>query len=245
MILEAARGIDSPDEGLQKAIDLLEAWDYKMDASLAAPTIFEFTRAGLARNILSDELGDLYGGVLGKQHDHYLFRILHEGADGWVDNTVTAEAETLDDMMVLSLRNAVDTLTSRYGTDTDNWRWGEIHSITLEHPMGSVKMVERLLRLNSRKYSVGGSYHTVEPYSFGPDFSSDHGASERHIFNTADWDKSLTVIPTGTSGNPGSPFYLSQTEAYINNEFFAEPFTDAAVEAAKKFEMIFRPSTGR
>jgi penicillin amidase len=245
MILEAAKGITSTDEGLQKAIDLLEAWDYKMDASLAAPTIFEFTRAGLARNILSDELGDLYGGVLGKQHDHYLFRILHEGADGWVDNTGTAETETLDDMMVLSLRNAVDTLTSRYGTDTDNWRWGEIHSITLEHPMGSVKMVERLLRLNSKKYSVGGSYHTVEPYSFGPDFSSDHGASERHIFNTADWDKSLTVIPTGTSGNPGSPFYLSQTEAYINNEFFAEPFTDAAVVAAKKFEMIFRPSAGR
>ncbi|MCU0366273.1 MAG: penicillin acylase family protein, partial [Bacteroidales bacterium] len=148
-------------------------------------------------------------------------------------------------LMAQSLSNAVDTLTARYGGDTDNWRWGKIHSITFEHPMGSVKMVERLLRLNSKKYGVGGSYHTVEPYSFGPDFSSDHGASERHIFNTADWDKSLTVIPTGTSGNPGSPFYLSQTDTYINNEFFAEPFTLDAVHAAKKYEMIFRPSSVR
>lgn len=245
MILEAARGISSPDDDLQKAIALLEAWDYSMDASLVAPTLFEFTRAELARNILYDELGDLYGGVLGKQHDHYLFRILFDGPDEWIDNTVTPETETLDDLLALSLGNAVDTLRARYGIDTDDWRWGEIHSITLEHPMGSIKMLERLLRLNSEKYGVGGSYHTVEPYSFGPDFRSDHGASERHIFNTADWDKSLTVIPTGTSGNPGSPFYLSQTDAYINNEFFAEPFTDDAVEAAKKYEMIFRPSSSR
>ncbi|MCI0522875.1 MAG: penicillin acylase family protein, partial [Bacteroidales bacterium] len=108
----------SADESLLKAIDLLEEWDYNMDASLVAPTLFEFTRAELARNILHDELGDLYGGVLGKQHDHYLFRILYEGPDGWVDNTATGETETLDGLMALSLSNAVDTLKARYGSNT-------------------------------------------------------------------------------------------------------------------------------
>jgi acyl-homoserine lactone acylase PvdQ len=108
-----------------------------------------------------------------------------------------------------------------------------------------VKILDRLLRLNSKTYGVGGSYHTVEPYAYRENFGAYHGASERHIFNTSDWDKSLTVIPTGTSGIPGSPFYLSQTETYVNNGFYSDPFTDLAVEAAKKYEMIFRPLTAK
>lgn len=111
--------------------------------------------------------------------------------------------------------------------------------------MGGVKILDRFLGLNSKTYAVGGSYHTVEPYSYRDNFRTNHGASERHIFNTADWDKSLTVIPTGTSGIPGSPFYLSQTETYVNNGFYSEPFSEAAVEAAKKYEMIFRPGSGK
>jgi penicillin amidase len=85
----------------------------------------------------------------------------------------------------------------------------------------------------------------VEPFAYDEAFRSVHGASERHIFNAADWDKSLTIIPTGTSGIPGSPFYLSQTDTYINNGFYVDPFTEEAVEAAKKYEMILRPFVGK
>lgn len=111
--------------------------------------------------------------------------------------------------------------------------------------MGGVKILDRLLRLNSKSYGIGGSYHTVAPYAFRDNLKAVHGASERHIFNTADWDQSLTVIPTGTSGIPGSPFYLSQTDTYVNNGFYGEPFSDEAVESAKKYEMIFRPGGSR
>jgi len=151
----------------------------------------------------------------------------------------------MDGIIAMSVRDAVDTLSARFGKYSDRWEWGKVHTITLEHPLGSVKILDKLLRLNSKTYGVGGSYHTVEPYSFNAQFRSDHGASERHIFNTADWDKSLTVIPTGTSGIPGSRYYLSQTDKYINNEFYSEPFTTGAVEAARKHEMIFSPQAGK
>jgi penicillin G amidase len=171
--------------------------------------------------------------------------MISEGPDHWVDNINTPEVETMDGIIAMSIRDAVDTLSSRYGKYGDRWEWGKIHTITLEHPLGSIKVLDKILRLNSKTYGVGGSYHTVEPYSFDAQFRSDHGASERHIFNTADWDKSLTIIPTGTSGIPGSPFYLSQTDKYINNEFYSEPFTAGAVEEAKKHEIIFSPHAGK
>jgi penicillin amidase len=242
VILKASALITEPDDDEKAAIEELTGWDYSMDASLIAPALFEFIRIELARHIMKDELADLYGSALGRQHDFYIYKMVNEGPDGWVDNINTPGQETMEEVIAMSISSAVDTLGARYGVFGENWQWGRIHTFTLEHPLGSVKILDRLLRLNSETYSVGGSYHTVEPYTYKDNFAVNNGASERHIFNTADWDKSLTVIPTGTSGIPGSPFYLSQTETYVNNGFYSEPFTDQAVEAAKKYEMVFRPS---
>ncbi|MCK7537495.1 MAG: penicillin acylase family protein [Marinilabiliales bacterium] len=52
---------------MQKAaIEELKGWDYSMDASLIAPSLFEFIRIELARNIMHDELTDLYGSATWK-----------------------------------------------------------------------------------------------------------------------------------------------------------------------------------
>lgn len=242
VILKGAEALTAPGKTESAVIEELKGWDYAMDASLVAPTLFEFIRMEMARQLLGDELDELYGAPLGRQHDFYIYTLMKEGPDEWVDNVDTPEKETMDMIIARSISAAVDTLTARYGEFGENWQWGKIHTFTLEHPMGGVKILDRLLQLNSKTYGVGGSYHTVEPYAYKDNFRTNHGASERHIFNTADWDRSLTVIPTGTSGIPGSPFYLSQTDTYVNNGFYSDPFSDAAVEAAKKYEMIFKPA---
>ena len=239
----SATGAD--DKKLSTVIEELKGWNYDMSASLVAPTLFEFVRIELARHIMLDELDELYGSTLGRQHDFYIYSMVNQGPDEWIDNTDTPEKETMEIIIAQSIRAAWDIFTARYGEYSDSWQWGKIHTFTLEHPMGGVKILNRLLGLNSKTYGIDGSYHTVEPYAYRDNFRVHHGASERHIFNTADWDKSLTVIPTGTSGIPGSPFYLSQTETYVNDGFYSEPFSEAAVEAAKKHEMIFRPAAGR
>jgi penicillin amidase len=70
---------------------------------------------------------------------------------------------------------------------------------------------------------------------------ANHGASERHIFNTADWDESLTVIPTGNSGVPGSEFYLSQTETYLDKKFYKDHFSEKAVKDNAKYTLRLKP----
>ena len=81
----------------------------------------------------------------------------------------------------------------------------------------------------------------MSPYSFGAGFKVNHGASERHIFNTANWDESYTIIPTGESGIPGSEFYLSQTTAYLNGKFYKDAFSESAVKTAAKYTLILKP----
>ncbi len=103
--------------------------------------------------------------------------------------------------------------------------------------MASVKLIDKLFKLNVGPFPVGGSSHTVSPYSYGNGFKINHGASERHIYNTADWDESYTIIPTGISGVPSSEFYCSQTELYCNDGFYKDHFSRKAVEESVKYRL--------
>lgn len=225
------------------ALNSLSGWDYDMSAGLVAPALFDFFRISFMKNLLADELGDLYNSIYYLAGDYYIYRILKTGPDEWVDNINTPQKETLDDIILTSFRDCISSLSQQFGEDQNNWKWGEIHKITIEHPLGSVKLLNRIFRLNSDTYSIGGSFHTVSPYTYGKGFKVNHGASERHIFNTANWDESYTVIPTGESGIPGSEFYLSQTKAYLEGKFYRDAFSESAVKTAAIYTLILKTGT--
>ena len=224
----------------KSALATLKNWNYDMNAGLIAPSVFEFFRPAFARNLLADELGDLYSSLFGTAKEYYIYRILQSGQDEWVDNVISPEKETLDDIIFASFKEGVANLSLQFGEDQKMWTWGSIHKITIDHPLGTVKILDRLFSLNSETYSVGGSNHTVSPYSYGAGFKVNHGASERHIFNTADWDESFTITPTGASGVPASEFYLSHTKDYIEGKFYKDAFTEGAVKAAAKYTLILK-----
>jgi penicillin amidase len=226
----------------KEALSELDGWDYEMDKDKPAPLIFEFISVNLGKNLLNDELGELSGQLPGVIKDYYIYRIFKTGPDSWVDDINTPEQETIDDIIMDSFREAVKTLTERLGPDVSLWKWGSIHKISLDHPLASVKILDRIFRLSSERTGIGGSDHTVCPYTYNRDYLVTDGASERHIFNTADWDESYTVIPTGASGVPGSEFYLSQTKTYLDGGFYKDAFSDAAVKKAAKYELKLIPS---
>lgn len=223
------------------ALNSLKGWDYDMNIDLTAPSVFEFFRNSLGKNLLYDELGELYSNIIGIVRDYYIYKIFKQGPDEWVDDITTTKKETLDDIILKSFKDCISDMSSEIGPDTAKWRWGDIHKFTIEHPLGSVKLLDRVFKFNSKEYRIGGSNHTVSPYSYTAGFKVNHGASERHIFNTADWDESLTIIPTGNSGIPASEFYLSQTDSYINCKFYKDAFTEPAVKAAAKYTLILKP----
>lgn len=224
------------------AQDLLEKWDFVMSPDSEAATVFEFIRVQLAREILADDLGDLYGSIPGVYRDYYLYRIVMTGPDKWVDRRETSEFESFDQILRDSFRKGVGELVRVAAErEMEGWKWGDLHRLQLFHPMGSVDILDRLFGLNSPSYPAGGSYHTVSPYSYGSDFIVNNGASQRHIYNTANWDESLSIIPTGNSGVPGSRFYLSQTENYVEGRFYNDYFSGKAVRDNAIYYLVLAP----
>jgi penicillin amidase len=212
-----------------------------MSAGSVAPSIFEFFRITFAEGLLADDLGEMFSTLPAVYRDYYIYKTILTGADSLTDRKETGSyTETLDDIIKESFQNGIIKLDG-FVSDNDlkSRKWGEIHVLRLDHPMGSVRLIDKIFKLNSPSYPVGGSDHTVSPYKYGPGFMVVHGASQRHIYNTADWDDSWSIIPTGNSGVPGSPFYLSQTQTYVSGQFYRDYFSEKAVKenAAHTFKL--------
>ena len=126
------------------------------------------------------------------------------------------------------------------GNNLEKWQWGRVHTLTIGHPLGKVKILDRIFGFNIGPFPVGGSMQTVSPYAyrFTYPFRTTHGASHRHIYTTGNWDKSLTIMPTGNSGIPKSRYYDDQTGLYLHNIYHADYFSKDSVIKYARFRMV-------
>jgi penicillin amidase len=198
------------------------------------------------RSIFCDETGDLYTKFSGTSSVCRigLDQIMDTKNSPWFDNVTTKEkTENLNDDIVTAFKTSIAELQKSSGNDPATWQWGSIHHLVLAHSLASVKILDRVFNLNRGPFPVGGSFHTVSPYSYDATepFDADHGSSHRHIFDVADWDRSLTIIPTGNSGIPASRHYCDQTEMYVNGKYHADFFSKDKVVSHARYHMQFVP----
>jgi penicillin amidase len=229
-----------------KALILLKGWDYSMDQKSSAAAIFETVYLQLINCTFADELGSRFADFNGVTSisRNALDQLLDIKDSPWFDDISTPERkETISEAIICSFRSAVSDLTQQMGTDPQTWEWGKIHHLVLAHPLGTVKILDRIFNLNRGPFSVGGSFHTVSPYSYDPNkpFESNHGSSHRHIYDVADWDHSYTVIPTGNSGIPASRHYCDQTEMYLNGKYHHDYFSKELIVSQARYKMKFIP----
>jgi penicillin amidase len=226
-----------------KALEILKGWNYEMLISSAAPTIFESLYLQLAQCIYADELGALYSGFNGVPSVSRVAtdQLIDLGISSWFDNVNTEATEDFNSVVACAFSGTVAELTQQLGADVEKWKWGQIHTFELEHPLAKVNALKRIFKLNRGPFEVGGSFHTVSPFSYSNNkpFSVNHGSSHRHIYDLSDWNKSLTVIPTGISGIPASKHYCDQTDLYISGNYHADYFTRASVEETAEYRMKF------
>ncbi len=234
------------DELETEVLDIFKSWDCNMTVESSATLVFEVFYEELVKNMFQDEMGEELYTTFTKSDiiAEYTFEKILAGQEiSWCDDVSTDQTEDFDKMIIKSFQGAVSWISERYSSDPDQWHWGEVHKITFGHALSSVNLLSKVFGLTRGPYSVGGSGTTVAPYSysFGTQFKAYHGASERHVFTTDDWDKSKTVIPTGVSGIPASDFFCNQSELYINKQYHDDFFSKEKVQAAAVYHSVFKP----
>ncbi len=225
-------------------ISILKAWDFSMDAKSSAAAFFENFNLCFIENTFKDQMGeDLYQGYINnKQAVQIGVEQIWNTDSQWFDNINTEKKETFSDIVQKSFSDTAAKLEKELGSSVKSWEWGKLFNFTLNHPLGSVKILDMVFKLNKGSYGLGGSFHAIPAYAyeFTDPFKVVHGPSQRHVYDTSQWDNSFSVIPTGNSGIPASKHYCDQTELYVNGKFHVDYVSESKIKENAEYTMILR-----
>ncbi|MGD8368110.1 MAG: penicillin acylase family protein [Desulfobacterales bacterium] len=226
--VSAIEGFSAKDPEAETLLALLRAWDREMSPESVGAAVYSVLYYRLLENTFRDDLGELtepFFGVgltalqpLNRFSGHsrvILLSLMTEPGSKWFDDTRTDQRETLGMILEKSLEETTAFLKHRLGPAPEGWQWGRLHTVQIEHPLGRIWPLDRLLNIGP--FTGGGHFCTVAQSSVMPgmDFTLNGWAvSNRHIYDLNDWDNSLGSIVPGQSGMAGSPHYKDQVELW-------------------------------
>ena len=235
------------DGNLKRAFQFLKEWDFVEGVDSEAALIFHATLRNLILNIYGDEFAllgnnylEAYTGLKYLTH-RKLREILSGDKSSWVDNINTPEhKESLNEIIVLSIKNAIQELENSYGTNISNWKWGDAHSVTHKHMLSKIKLINWLFNLEVGPFRSGGSDKTPNAggYSFNRPYKQTSGASMRRIVDFNNMNETQFIIPTGQSGIPSSPHYKDQAEMYANGQYRTTYFDEEYIRNSDQFRHL-------
>jgi len=233
-------------EEARRALDLLRKWDGTMGADRPEPVIAWAWWREFTRTLYADELGDVFrtqwapravfvANVLARTGDHAR----------WCDDVRTPALETCEELLAISLENALADLRQRHLGEPASWRWGEAHFARHEHrPFGRQPLLARWFDI---LVPTPGDTYTVNVgrqdfFDEQRPFANRHAASLRAIYDLSDLEKSLFIHSGGQSGNVLSPHYAAFTAAWAKGEYIPMLTARATLDSQPRKLLRLTPS---
>src|SRR5690625_815887 len=236
------------DEFVRDGVKLLRDWDGQQDPDSAAAAYFNAVWANILSLTFSDELPPTLQPNGGSRWLATMQDLLEDPDNEWWDDVSTRNiVESRDEILASALAQARRELTVKLGKNPQNWEWGRLHHLRVEHPIlggSSIPAPVRML-MNPSVAEVGGGSATVNALAWdagAQNYEVSAGPSMRMVVDMSDLDASTWVNVTGVSGHPGSAHYTDQLEAWIEGDTFAWPFTASAVAEAAERELTLKPA---
>ena len=198
-----------------ETLAVLKAWDGRMTAESRGSVL-----AAEIRGCVASKIADA-----NKPVPAYLIRerildmAITSNVPRWLPTGFTGYADLFKACDAISRAGLAD--PKRLGPDDTKWMWGKMWQSRFPHPLAAAPLIGA--QFTTPSTPIDGSGQT-------PNVGS--SVSMRHIASPGNWDATRHVIPLGQSGDPKSPFYKDQFEAWRTGTPAVFPFSKAAVEKA-------------
>ncbi|TXT61631.1 MAG: putative Peptidase S45 penicillin amidase [Promethearchaeota archaeon] len=215
---------------ISEVLTLLDNWDYKLTNDTTAGTIYKLWIQEILKAILIPRIGKkLFLRFLGARPFELkkLFKL--------------QKNRKLRDIFLKSLENAVLYLNDKFNENKEKWTWGNLHTLTLIHPLSTVS--EEARTLNIGPFKTGGDAYTLNNGYYDPleRFKTIVGPSFRQIHDLSDWNKSLWIIPGGQSGLPFHQHYDDLIDFWLKVEYIPMLYDKKMIKENLKGKMSLKP----
>jgi len=222
--LISALDLKSLSSNEKQAMEILKKWNGSNNLKDLAPTIYNKWIYNYLKNTFQDELGEADFKML--LTTHIVKQIIepqskNENSVWWDDVTTKNKKETRADILKKSFRESITALENQLGKDVNSWTWDRVHTLEHQHPLGKVAALRGIF--NVGPFNVPGSTEVINNLFFDFTDSGEYavkgGPSTRRVIDFSDIENSMSVLPTGQSGNPFSKHYNDQAEMYNTGKF--------------------------
>ncbi len=226
IITELAKLINVKDLSNQQALvlDHLSKWNGDNSTTNTEAAIFHRWIYYFLKNTFEDELGEkLFKDFLSTHfHKRLIAPMAAKANSVWWDNRHTKDTvETKKEIVQTSFIQAFESLENDLGSDISKWTWDKVHTLEHGHPIGQIATLRSFF--NVGPFPVPGTREVINnmafPYNGESEFKVTAGPSTRRVIDFSDVENSMSILPTGQSGNPFSKYYEDQAKMFVNGEF--------------------------
>jgi penicillin amidase len=200
---------------------IIASFDGDMRIDSSGALLFNAWVDQLTRHLFS-RLGDYFSFEYGKRHfRNALLEQLSNPNSPWCDSLGTEGVESCAQASQLALDKALEYLTTQYGSDPGNWKWGDAHIAVSEHrPISRVPLLNRLFNITTPFPGDGFTINVGRPElgRHKNPFETKQAASLRTVFDLADLEQSTFIYQTGQSGWAQSKLYRNLNPLWASNQ---------------------------
>ncbi len=223
------QNVASPNDRTEQALSYLRRWDYTLTTTSVAASIYVAWEGQLKQAVYAEKVP-----VIARLY-------LKSLPTKRVVDALLLPTTARDSLLLTCLDKAVAELTTRLGSDMDDWSYGQRKNkhITLTHPLSN--LVDKAMRqkINLGPVARGGYGETVNATS--NELNQTSGASFRILVDTEDWDKTLGINNPGQSGNPDSPHYGDLFPIWAENNYFPVFFSKEKIRTVAEETTTLQP----
>lgn len=241
--LIAGVNIDDFSSQEESALHILKNWDGANTLSSIAPTIYNKWVYLWLKNTYQDEMGEtIFNGLL---NTHLMKRLVAAQIANddsiWWDDINTDLKESKADILKAAFKETVTVLEEQLGADINKWNWERVHTVEHGHALGSVKSLRSYF--NVGPVAMDGAREVINNRGFDYNESGEYliksGPSTRRIIDFSDIENSISILPTGQSGNPFSEHFKDQAAMYNKGEFRKMLLNEEEIKRTAKSVLIF------
>ena len=232
------------DEVDERARAALARWDLHNATESSGAAIFASFWSQLLARTFHDELPEDQWPEGGARWFEVVGSMVDDPLDPFWDDVTTPETETRDTIIAASFLAAVDALSADFGSQPEDWQWGELHTATFANQtLGDTGFGLIDDRFNRGPVSVAGGKDVVNATGWDATegFAVDWVPSMRMLIDLGDLANSLTVHTTGQSGHVDHPHYDDMIPLWQAGEYYPMLWDRRRIEDSAASRQVMVP----